>query len=152
MFDNLKNRLSRFIDNCIKQRIDTIATVAAGRVDLGKIAMLVPFDRARFMEEIIGQVKPDHAIEYETLAEHVSIEDLAQQFDVADIAGEVDHSEIASALDTSDIAGEISVSDLAGELDAEDIAGHIDLSDVADYIDYQKLAVALLHAVKSGAL
>jgi hypothetical protein len=141
MIRYLKNRFRDYIQDIIAEKVDAIAALASEMVNVDSV-----------VDTVLERVKAGPEVEYDLLAEQISIEDLAQQFDVADIAGEVDHSEIASALDTSDIASEISVSDLAGELDAEDIAGHIDLSDVADYIDYQKLAVALLHAVKSGAL
>jgi hypothetical protein len=158
MIRYLKSRFHAYIQGIMAENVSAIAELAAMHVpdpnilDLASKVQL-QMDIDPIAERVVDLVtKTDHAIEYETLAECVSIEELARQFDVADIAGEVDHSEIASALDTSDIAGEISVSDLAGELDAEDIAGHIDMDSVAEYIDYQKLAVALLHAVKSGAL
>jgi hypothetical protein len=157
MIRYLKNRFHAYIQGIMAENVSAIAELASMHVpepdilDLAsKVQLQIDIDP--IAERVVDLVKTGHTMDYESLAEAVSIEELAQQFDVADIAGEVDHSEIASALDTSDIAGEISVSDLARELDLEDIAGHIDMESVAEYIDYQKLAVALLHAVKSGAL
>ena len=148
MIRYLKNRFHAYIQGIIAEKVDAIAALAALRVpkpDILDLASKVQLqmDTDPIAERVVDLVKTGHTLDYESLAEAVSIEELAQQFDVADIAGEVDHSEIASALDTSDIAG---------ELDLEDIAGHIDMDSVAENIDYRKLAVALLHAVKSGAL
>lgn len=147
MIRYLKNRLARFVDDCIKQRIDTIAAVAGGRVDLDKIAVRVPFDRGQMVDEILDRLKTGHTVEYDLLAEHISVEEVAKQFDLTDIAGHMDYSDLAGHLDYSSLAGEIDTSDMAS-----DVAEHVevDADEVAQHLDYKRLAVALLEAVRAG--
>jgi isopropylmalate/homocitrate/citramalate synthase len=154
LYSRLTNRFKDYVRQTVSDAINDVfpadPTVLVDTMEVARRVQL-QMDIDPIAERVVDLVKQtDHAIEYETLAECISIDELAKQFDIADLAGEVDHQEIAGALDTSDIASEINLSDLAGELDPEDIAGHIDMDTVAESIDYRKLATALLAAVRQG--
>ncbi len=151
MIQYLKNRLARFVDDCIKQRIDNIAAVAGSRVDLDRIAVRVPFDRGQLIDEILERLKTGHTVDYERLAECIDVSEVAAHLDTSDI--EVDASEVAGDISLSDLAGELDYSSLAGEIDTSNIASEVevDADEVAEHLDYKRLARALLDAVRAGA-
>lgn len=150
MIRYLKNRLARFVDDCIKQRIDTIAAVAGSRVDLDKIAVRVPFDRGQMVDEILERVKTAHTVDYEQLAECLDVTEVAAHMDTSDI--DWDYSQVTDGISLSDLAGELDYSSLAGEIDTSNIASEVevDAAEVAEHLDYQRLACALLDAVRAG--
>lgn len=151
-------------DEAPKVDTDVVAkAVAAGVVtDLTKDAV--------FVSKVASAVEKQIDLDYSTLAEQFDLADIAGNLDVSDIAREIDidTSEIAEQvsnnLDIGDVAGEIDMHDLANEIHMPDLAEAIlpklsselytELAarvDISNKLDYQKLAAALLEAVRQEA-
>ena len=150
MIRYLKNRLTRFVEECVARQTARIAAaVTPPPLDFLAIASQVQrqLDLDPIVEQTVDRLKTGHTVEYDLLAEHISVEDVARQFDVCDIAGNLDYSELASNLDYSSVAEEVDTSDIASEV-AQNV--EVDAEEVAEHLNYRRLAAALLEAVRAG--
>jgi len=147
-------------------KIDTaaITTAAAAGVvtDLAK--------DATFVNKVASAIDIDFA----DIAAELDTDDIARQLDISEIASvvmseiEIDTDEVATHvsnnLDLGDVAGEIDMHNLAEEIHMPDLADAILLKmssdlytelaeqiDISGKLNYQKLAVALLEAVRKEA-
>ena len=149
MIRYLKNRLHAYVQGIIAEKIDTIAELATMKVNLPALSRQAAeqVDLEVVAEMLADRVKTGHTVEYDLLAEHISVEEVAEQFDLTDIAGHLDYADLAGHLDYSSLAGEIDTSDMD-----DDVAEHVevDAEEVAEHLDYKRLAVALLDAVRAG--
>lgn len=149
MIRYLKNRLHAYIQGVIAEKIDTIAELATMKVNLPALSRQAAeqVDLEVVAEMLADRVQTGHTVDYERLAECISVGEVAQQFDKYDIAGHLDYSELAGNLDYSSLAEEIDTSDIASEV-AQNV--EVDAEEVAEHLDYRRLAAALLEAVRSG--
>lgn len=155
-------------DEAPKVDTDAVAKAVAAEVvtDLTK--------NAAFVEKVAGAIDVDLYEIANTIADTFDTEDIARQLDISEIASsvladiEIDTDEVATQvgnnLDLSDVANEINMHDLAGEIHMPDLAEAILLKmsselytelaeqiDISGKLDYQKLATALLEAVRKEA-
>jgi len=146
MIRYLKNRLARFVEERVARQTARIAAaVTPPPLDFLAIASQVQrqMDLDPIIEQAVDRLKTGHTVEYDLLAEHISVEELAKQFDISDVVGELDYSELAGNLDYPSVAESIDTSDIASEVE-------VDAEEVAEHLDYKRLAVALLDAVRAG--
>lgn len=147
-------------------KVDTDAV--ANAVAAGVVTDLVK--DATFVNKVASAIDIDFA----DIAAELDTDDIARQLDISEITSavladiEIDTDEVATQvgnnLDLSDVANEINMHDLAGEIHMPDLAETILLkmsselyTELAEQIgisgklDYQKLATALLEAVRKEA-
>jgi hypothetical protein len=145
----------RYLKNRFRAYVRSIAAEVAVQPDILDLASKVQLqmDTDPIAERVVDLIKrTDHAVEYESLAECISLEELAQQFDTRDLAGEMDYSSLAGEVHIPYLAQEFDVSDIAAEIDASEVASAFDEDSIADRVvedlDYKCLAAAILKELR----
>jgi len=145
MIRYLKNRFRAYIQGIIAEKVDAIAALAAEQVDVDSV-----------VNTVMDRVKAGPDVEYDLLAEHISIAELARQFDTSDLAGEMDYSSLAGEVHIPELAREFDVSDIAAEIDASEVASAFDEDSIADRVveslDYKVLAGAILRELRAESV